>query len=32
MNAQERVTELTRKMLRRKLYAIFGKTIYRQKN
>ena len=27
MNAQERVTELTRKMLRRKLYAIFGKTV-----
>ena len=27
MNAQERVTELTQKMLRRKLYAIFGKTV-----
>jgi len=27
MNAQERVTELTQKMLRRKLYAIFGKTL-----
>jgi hypothetical protein len=26
MDAQERVTELTQKMLRRKLYAIFGKT------
>ena len=27
MDAQERVTELTQKMLRRKLYAIFGKTV-----
>ena len=27
MNAQELVTELTRENLRRKLYAIFGKTI-----
>jgi uncharacterized protein YciI len=27
MNAQESVTELTQKMLRRKLYAIFGKTV-----
>jgi uncharacterized protein len=27
MNAQERVAELTQKMLRRKLYAIFGKTV-----
>jgi hypothetical protein len=30
MNAQERVTELTQKMLRRKLYAIFGKTVASQ--
>ena len=27
MNAQELVTKLTEKMLRRKLYAIFGKTV-----
>jgi hypothetical protein len=27
MNAQERIAELTQKMLRRKLYAIFGKTV-----
>ena len=27
MNAQERVVELTQKMLRRKLYAIFGITV-----
>jgi len=27
MNAQERIAELTQKMLKRKLYAIFGKTV-----
>ena len=27
VDVQERVTELTQKMLRRKLYAIFGKTV-----
>jgi len=27
MNAQERVAELTQKMLQRTLYAIFGKTV-----
>ena len=32
MKAQERVAELTQKMLRRKLYAIFGKTVVSRKN
>jgi hypothetical protein len=27
MNVQEQVTALTEKMLKRKLYAIFGKTV-----